>query len=94
MKQRFDSSPRIGQLLTMLSSTMAVYRGLPMMAGAGLVLLSCVLTGIFIPLIIMLGELTWWWLLLCAPLILLQLGVITALVGLMMSEPLGRGYKE
>jgi hypothetical protein len=92
--QGFDSSARIGRYLTLISSTLAVYRGLPMMLGAGLVLLSCLLSALLIPLIIALTDSSAWWALLCLPLGLLQLGVLASLIGGMMSEPLGRGYRE
>jgi len=92
MFKRFDESKFVGEFLAKLSTTLAVYRGLPMLVGTGLVIASLVTSLIVIP-IIALSENTILFLL-CIPTILFHLGTITALIGIMMSAPLGRGFHE
>lgn len=89
-----DQNKQLGKLLSAFSALLAVYRGLPMLAGTGLVLLSLIASACLIPLIVNSKDVPDIWLWLCLPALLLHLGIITAFIGFMMSEPLGRGYQE
>jgi hypothetical protein len=92
--RRLDSSQRLARLLSWISTTLAINRGLPMLAGTILVVMSCLVTGIVIPIIALTEAVADIWLLLCIPSLILHLGIFIAFIGFMMSEPLGRGYKE
>jgi hypothetical protein len=92
--RRIDSSQRLARLLSWISTTLAIRRGLPMLLGTILVVISCLVTGVVIPVIALSEEVADIWLLLCIPALILHLGIFIAFIGFMMSEPLGRGYKE
>lgn len=92
--KRLDSNPLLSQALNQMSTTLAIYRGLPMIAGLVCIVLSLILTGIFIPLIALSEQVADIWLLLCVPALLLHLGLIFGFIGFMMSTPLGKGYRE
>lgn len=82
MFKRIDQSPALARFLELLSSTMAKQRGLPVVIGILLVIVSFVLQSIevFAP--------SQW--LELAGVIFLHVGVITTLVGLLVSEALGK----
>jgi hypothetical protein len=92
--RRLDRSQRLSRLLAWVSTTLAVNRGLPMLAGTVMVFVSWIASGIIIPAIALSSDVADIWLLLCVPAFILHLGIVTAFIGFMMSEPLGRGYKE
>lgn len=89
-----DRSPAIARLLNFTSTMLAVQRGLPMLAGTVLVVVSGIATGIVIPVIISSEGLSSIWYLLCVPALILHLGVFVGFLGFMLAEPLGRGYRE
>jgi hypothetical protein len=89
-----DKNPRIGKLLTRISAVWAVNRGLPMIFGAALVLLSCGLTGLILPLIVSTEAVADIWLLMCLPALILHGGIFIGFLGFMMSQPMGAGYRE
>lgn len=91
---RLDKNPYLARLLAFVSTTLAVQRGLPMLAGTVLVVLSCLASVILLPLVVAITEASGWWLLLLIPALLLHLGVIVAFIGFMMAAPLGKGYHE
>lgn len=89
-----DKNQTLAGVLGWVSKTLAYQRGLPMVIGVGLIILSWVVTGIVMLIIVSASGVEDVWLLLCLPATLLHLGVLVGLIGLMMSVPLGQGYKE
>ena len=82
MWKRIDESPTLNQLIKFLSNSLAQQRGLVPVIGVGLVMIGWILllVNVFI-------ESRW----LEFPGILLQgLGVMAALIGLLLAEPLGK----
>src|SRR5688500_7333568 len=91
---KVDTSRFLGNFLTGSSSFLARRRGLLMLAGTGITILSLILTAIFMLVIVSSAEVSNIWLLLCIPATLLHLGVILGLIGVMMVIPLGQSYGE
>jgi hypothetical protein len=89
-----DRNRTLAGLLAWISTTLSVQRGLPMLVGTVLVALSCIVTGVVIPVIISSENLSSIWYLLCAPALILHLGIFIAFIGFMMSAPLGKGFRE
>lgn len=92
--RRVDRSPRFGGVITALSSSMAPQRGVPLLVGAGLVVLSFGISGLLVILLVETGHFDsglYW---LCIPAALLHLGVLTGFVGIMLAVPLGQGYRD
>ncbi|KXK22531.1 MAG: hypothetical protein UZ15_CFX003000992 [Chloroflexi bacterium OLB15] len=82
MFKRIDQSSRFGRMLESLSSGLAKRRGLPIIIGIGLVIVA------FIAQILNLLAPSSFWEWLWA--ISLHVGLITALIGIVVAEPLGR----
>ena len=82
MFKRLDRSPAIARLLERLSATLARQRGLPVVIGVLLVIVSFIvrLVGVYVDSQAL--ELIW--------VITHHLGIIIALIGLLLVEPLGR----
>jgi CHASE2 domain-containing sensor protein len=80
--QTFDRSPRIARLLETLSSALASRRGLPVLIGILLIVIAFV------------AQIIAWFApspaLQCIWAITLHVGLLSALIGIVMSEPLGR----
>lgn len=89
-----DRNNFLFRLLTAFSKRLAANRGLPMVAGAALTLISWLVTGIVLIVIVSDASIDSIWLLLCLPATLLHLGVFVGFIGFMLSVPLGPGYKE
>jgi hypothetical protein len=89
-----DQSPLLGKILSAISSGLALQRGLPMVVGTVFIILSLLTSAIILPLIVSSEAVADIWLLLCLPLFLLHIGILSALIGLMLSAPLGRAYRE
>ncbi len=92
--RRVDASPRFGHVITALSSSIAPKRGVPLLAGTVLVVLSLLASGLVIVLLVESGRFDaglYW---LCIPAALLHLGVLTGFIGIMVAVPLGQGYRE
>ena len=89
-----DRSTVVAGLLNRVSGTLSVKRGLPMLAGTALVVVSCVATGVVIPVIVNSEDLSSIWYLLCIPALILHLGIFTGFLGFMIARPLGKGYRE
>ncbi|HLA42776.1 MAG TPA: hypothetical protein VJZ27_05045 [Aggregatilineales bacterium] len=92
--RRIDEQAGLARLLSWMSTTLAVNRGLPILGGSVLTVVSCIVTGIVLPVIVNSEKLSTIWLLLCIPAFLLHLAVFMGLTGVMMSAPLGKGFKE
>lgn len=92
--RRVDASPRFSGVITALSSSMAPQRGVPLLVGAVLVVLSFAASGLIVILLVEAGRFDsglYW---LCIPATLLHLGVLVGFVGIMLSVPLGQGYRD
>jgi hypothetical protein len=82
MFKRIDESPILARLIQFISDFMARRRGLPVVVGVALVLVSFVvqLVEMVAPssLLHLLGVIT------------LNVGILTALIGLLLADPLGK----
>lgn len=94
LRRRMDASPGFGQAINSLSSSVASQRGVPLLAGTVLIVLSLVASGLVIVLLVAAGgfdtSLAW----LCIPAALLHLGILTGFIGIMLAVPLGQGYRD
>ena len=82
MFKRIDRSRTLGRWLEWLSATLARQRGLPVVAGVGFIAFSFVVSVVNIYVDSELLELIWS--------VTHHLGLIVALVGLLLVEPLGK----
>ncbi len=82
MFKRIDRSPALARLLERLSATMARQRGLPVVVGVALVLVSFVVGLINVAADSKALDLVW--------VLTHHLGLLTALIGLLLVEPLGK----
>jgi len=82
MFKRIDRSRTLGRWLEWLSATLARQRGLPVVAGVGFIAFSFIVSVVNIYVDSKLLELVWS--------VTHHLGVIVALVGLVLVEPLGK----
>lgn len=92
--RRVDASPRLGHVITALSSSIAPQRGVPLLVGAVLVVLSLLVSGLVTVLLVEAGRFDaglYW---LCIPAVLLHLGVLVGFIGVMLAAPLGQGYRD
>ncbi len=82
MLRWIDSSPRLSRFIEMLSEFMAKRRGLPVVIGIGLIIISFVVQLIDVYAeskgLHLIGVIT------------LNVGILTALIGLLLSDPLGK----
>lgn len=89
-----DASPRLSRLISTLSSSMATQRGLLLLIGTVLVLLSLVVHAAVLAGLVMFGDggryLYW----LCIPFAILHMGVLVGFTGIMLAVPLGQGYSS
>lgn len=91
---RLDSSPRLSRRIDRISSMMATQRGLLLIVGTVLVLLSLLAHGVVVFVLVVYYNLSvalYW---LCLPATLFHLGVLSGFVGLMLATPLGQGYRD
>jgi hypothetical protein len=89
-----DSSSRLSNLINELSSSMATQRGLLLMMGTGLLIVSLIVHLVVVVLLVStrsFDQNLYW---LCIPFALLHLGVLTGFTGAMLATPLGQGYKD
>ena len=89
-----DRSPAIGQLITALSDIFAVQRGLLMIIGTGLVVLSLVMSGVIWIALVSTEQFDSSLYLMCIPSALLHIGVLVGFIGMMLVVPLGQGFKK
>jgi Na+/phosphate symporter len=92
--RRFDTSPRWSQTINSLSSSMATQRGLLLLIGTAIVVISLVVSALAIVLLVAQGHFdrALYWL--CLPAALLHLGILLGFTGIMLAVPLGQGYKD
>lgn len=94
MSRQLDASPRISRFLRWLSTTLAKYRGLPMLLGTILVVMSCVGFGLVLPVLVSAEKIDSALLWLCIPLGVLHLGIFLGFLGFMLSAPLGEAFRS
>lgn len=91
---RIDESRRLSELINTLSSSMATQRGLLLMMGTGVVIISLIVH--WAVLVIMVASSSFdrhlYWL--CIPFSLLHMGVLVGFIGIMLAVPLGQGYRS
>jgi hypothetical protein len=92
--QKFDSSENLSNLINSLSSSMATQRGLPILVGTGLLVLSWITHGVVLVALVSTDtfDRNLYWL--CIPFTLMHLGVLAGFTGTMLAIPLGQGYKD
>lgn len=89
-----DSSDRLSRLINSLSSSMATQRGLLLVVGTGVVVLSLMVHGITVIALVATEHFSralYW---LCVPATLLHVGILAGFVGILLAVPLGQGYKS
>jgi hypothetical protein len=92
--QQLDASSQLSSMVNSLSSSMATQRGLPLLIGTGLLLISLVAHGLVLAIMVSsdeFGRNLYW---LCIPFTLLHVGVLAGFTGAMLAIPLGQGYKD
>lgn len=91
---RVDSSDGLSNLLNAFSSSMATQRGLLLMVGTGILIVSLVVHGIVLVLLVTTDSFdrNLYWL--CLPVTLLHVGILVGFTGVMLATPLGQGYKD
>lgn len=94
INRRLDSSAALGKLLNSISKNLAAKRGLPLLVGAGLTVVSAIVMLVVMIIITSQPEVGAIWLLLCLPAGLLHLAVFIGFVGTMMLIPLGQSYGD
>lgn len=91
---RIDSSERLSNVINSLSSSMASQRGLPLIVGTALLVISWIAHGIVLAGLVATGKydnnLYW----LCIPFTILHLGVLAGFTGAMLAIPLGQSYRD
>ncbi len=91
---RLDSSTRISRFLEWVSTAMARQRGLPMLIGFVLVILSGFCFGMTMLALVLTDRIASIWLWFCPPLFLLHLGIIVGFLGFMLATPLGEEHRS
>lgn len=90
----FDSSERLSNSIDSLSSSMATQRGLPLVVGTGILILSLIAHGVVLLALVSTDnyDRNLYWL--CIPFTLMHVGVLAGFTGAMLATPLGQGYKD
>lgn len=91
---KLDTSPRLSALINSLSSSMATQRGLLLMIGTGVVVLSLIAHLLTVVILVSAAHLSHYLYWLCLPFALLHIGVLIGFTGIMLAVPLGQGYKS
>jgi ABC-type polysaccharide/polyol phosphate export permease len=94
MLRRIDSSERLSIRLAQLSASSARLRGLPLLIGSGLLLLSFLSFALVILSLVISDNAASGWLWLCLPVGLLHLSLLIFFAGVMLAVPLGEGYRD
>ena len=91
---RVDSSGSLSSLIDSLSSSMASQRGLPLVVGTGILVLSLVTHVIVLVALVSTDayDRNLYWL--CIPFSLLHIGVLAGFTGAMLATPLGQSYRD
>jgi hypothetical protein len=91
---RLDSSDNLSNFINQISSSMATQRGLLLMTGTVLLVLSLVVHGLVVVILVAsssFDRVLYW---LCIPFMLFHVGVLVGFTGIMLATPLGQGYKD
>lgn len=91
---RIDSSAALSNFINQLSSSMATQRGLLLMIGTGLLVLSLIGHAVVLVLMVSTSGYSRSLYLLCIPFALLHVGLLVGFTGTMIATPLGQGYKD
>ncbi len=83
LTSRLNRSRRLGRLISFFSNHLANNRGLPIIVGA-----LCVLVSLVVQIVGVLASLVG---VTIAGIIILHLGLLSALIGILLLEPLGKG---
>lgn len=94
MLRRLDSSPRLGNFLVKISTSTARLRGMPLLIGTGVLVLSFLAFGLVIVSLVLSDNASSSWLWLCLPVTLLHLALFIFFTGVMLAVPLGEGYRD
>ncbi|MBN1565041.1 MAG: hypothetical protein JXA10_14445 [Anaerolineae bacterium] len=91
---RIDSSQDLSNTINSLSSSMASQRGLPLIIGTVLLVLSLIVHGIVIVGLVATDSFdkNLYWL--CIPFTILHAGVLAGFTGAMLAIPLGQSYRD
>ncbi len=73
---------------------MATQRGLLLMIGTGVVVISLIAHILTVAILVTTADLSHYLYWLCLPFVLLHTGVLIGFVGIMLAVPLGQGYKN
>lgn len=92
--KRMDSSSSLSVFINRLSSSMATQRGLLLMIGTGILILSLVVQALVMIILVSTKSFDRDLYLLCIPFTLLHVGVLVGFTGIMLAVPLGQGYKD
>jgi hypothetical protein len=92
--ERVDSSKRLSSVIDTLSSSMASQRGLPLLVGTALLIVSLIVHGIVLVGLVSTDSFdkNLYWL--CIPFTLLHVGVLAGFTGAMLAIPLGQSYRD
>ena len=91
---RVDSSGGLSWLIDAISSSMATQRGLPMLVGVAILIVSWIAHGVVLVILVASNRFDSYLYLLCAPFSLLHVGVLAGFIGTLIAIPLGQGYKD
>ena len=91
---RLDSSKWLSDLINQISSSMATQRGLLLMIGTALLVVSLLVHGLIIIILVTAADFNRNLYLLCIPSTMLHLGVLAGFTGTMLAIPLGQGYQD
>lgn len=91
---QIDSSPKLSNFINQLSSSMATQRGLLVMIGTVLLVLSLIAHALVLIIMVSSSGYSRNLYLLCIPFALLHLGLLVGFTGTMLAIPLGQGYKD
>ena len=92
--KRIDSSEGVSNWVDFLSSSMATQRGLPLMIGTVLLVLSAIVHALVLVALVSTSDFNRNLYLLCIPFALLHVGILAGFTGAMLAVPLGQGYKD
>jgi hypothetical protein len=92
--KRIDSSEGVSNWVDFLSSSMATQRGLPLMIGTALLVLSALAHALVLIFLVSTSDFSRNLYLLCIPFGLLHIGILAGFTGAMLAVPLGQGYKD
>lgn len=94
LMRKIDSSVWLSDAINHLSSSMATQRGLLLMIGTALLVVSLVAHAVILMIMVSTDGFDTNLYLLCIPFTLFHVGVLAGFTGAMLATPLGQGYKD